>query len=133
MKEIPIWFSLFVVRPYLLMRCQRVNLSELRVTGDIGPNGWAAIAEALQRFPGEREITVAREDMLAARKENLRTIWESLQGNSEWVLQFESTVVTIPKELDAGEENGWGWNKLEQILVLSEDDWLEEAREEEQE
>ena len=114
----------------LLMRCHRVVLRDLSVTGDIGPNGWTALAEALQRFPGERGVEVSRQDMLAARKENLRTIWESLQGqNSYWVMKFGYMKATVPKELDGGEVNEWGWEKLEQILVMTEDEWLEQARE----
>ena len=116
----------------LLMRCHRVEIPDLSVTGDIGANGWAALAEALQRFPGDRGVEVSRQDMLAAGKENLRTIWESLQGeNSQWVVKFGNTEVTIPKEFDGGEVNEWGWEKLEQILVMSEEECLEQARESE--
>ena len=111
------------------MRCHRVEIPDLSVTGDIGADGWAALAEALQRFPGERGVEVSRQDMLAAGKENLRTIWESLQGeNSQWVVKFGNTEVTIPKEFDGGEVNEWGWEKLEQILVMSEEECLEQAK-----
>ena len=115
--------------------CRRVEIQDLSVIGDIGANGWAALAEALQRFPGDRWVEVSRQDMLAARKEDLRTIWESLQGeNSHWVVKFGNTgSVAIPKELDGGEVNELGWEKLEQILVMSEEEWLEQARKEEEE
>ena len=93
----------------------------MNIKWQAGPNSYSDA--------GERGVEVSRQDMLSARKENLRTIWESLQGqNSEWVVKFGNTEATIPKELDGGEVNEWGWEKLEQILVLTEDEWLEQAR-----
>ena len=60
-----------------LLRCQRATLEKLWVTGDLGENGWAALAEALSMFPGllMEEVEVDyRQHVQEARRKDLRSI-----------------------------------------------------------
>ena len=128
----------------LLTRCHWVELDKLWVTGDIGMNGWAALSKALSMFPGgilDQVEVDDRQDMLGGRREDLRSIWESLQEeDGAWFVKFGNVVALVRKAAVPGDENKsvnkWvGWEKLEQILVISEDEyWLTmESEEEEQE
>ena len=121
----------------LLMRSQKVELSKVWVTGDLGANGWAALAEALSMFPGlilDQVEVDNRQYMLGARKEDLRRVWEKLhEEDGTWWLKFEwdnFADAVVRKEEVAGDENKWfnkwvGWEKFKEILVVTEEEyWL---------
>ena len=121
----------------LLMRSQKVELSKIWVTGDLGENGWTALAEALSMFPGSflDQVEVDnRQYMLGARREDLRRVWEKLhEEDGTWWLKFEwdnFADAVVRKEEVPGDENKWfnmwvGWEKFEEILVVTEEEyWL---------
>ena len=121
----------------LLMRSQKVELSKIWVTGDLGENGWTALAEALSTFPGlflDQVEVDNRQYMLGARKEDLRRVWEKLhEEDGAWWLMFEwdnFADAVVRKEEVPGDENKWfnkwvGWEKFEEILVVTEEEyWL---------
>ena len=121
----------------LLMRSQKVELSKIWVTGDLGENGWAALAEAVSIFPGlllDQVEVDNRQYMLGARKEDLRRVWEKLhEEDGTWWLKFEwdnFADAVVRKEEVPGDENKWfnkwvGWEKFEEILVVTEEEyWL---------
>ena len=114
----------------LFTKCQRINIwSDIMVIGDIGEMGWAALAEALSMFPsGPWDVEVSRQNMLGGRRQDLRKVWDSLQaGDSEWKVEWSSKRrTTILK--GEGADDGWDW--VEQMLDLSEEEFFAQARKE---
>ena len=98
------------------------------VTGDIGELGWAALAEALSMFPpGPWDVQVSRQNMLGGKREDLRKVWDSLQaGSSGWKIELGTREVAIFK--GEGADDGWDW--VEQMLDLSEEEFVAQVREE---
>ena len=63
----------------LLQKCdQLLNLKIVKVRGEIGNEGWEALAKAMQRHPCRLVFYTSKERMLQIRREDLRTIWEVL-------------------------------------------------------
>ena len=72
----------------LFTKSQKIEIvSQVRVTGDIGELGWAALAEALSMVPpGLWDVQVSRQNTLGGKREDLRKVWDSRQaGGSEWM------------------------------------------------
>ena len=114
----------------LFTKCQRINIwSDIMVTGDIGEMGWAALAEALSMFPsGPWDVEVSRQNMLGGRRQDLRKVWDSLQaGDSEWKVEWSSKRRTTILKRE-GADDGWDW--VEQMLDLSEEEFFAQVRKE---
>ena len=113
----------------LFTKSQKIDIcSEIMVTGDIGESGWAALAEALSMFPpGLWNVQVSKQNMLSGKREDLRKVWDSLQaGGSEWVIELGTREAAIFK--GEGEEDGW--DLVEQMMDLSEEEIFAKAQEE---
>ena len=60
----------------------------LWVTGTIGGEGWAALAEALQSHPGVVQSLAAPEKIMEeASREDFRKIWDALSLDGRWVVK----------------------------------------------
>ena len=120
-----------------LLRCERATLEKLWVTGDLGQNGWEALAEALSMFPGlvMEEVEVDyRQHVREARREDLRSIWDRLQGDGAWWVGGFNDIgdkEIVRKEAPSDENmlySKWvGWEKFLQLLVIEEDEYWKEC------
>ena len=76
----------------LLQRCHRLKfVRTVHVGGELEREGWEALAEALQKHPCHVEVCSPKPRMLQARREDLRTIWETMPGrlngnSSSWIV-----------------------------------------------
>ena len=120
-----------------LLRCERATLEKLWVTGDLVQNGWEALAEALSMFPGlvMEEVEVDyRQHVRGARREDLRSIWDRLQGDGAWWVGGFNDIgdkEIVRKEAPSDENmlySKWvGWEKFLQLLVIDEDEYWKEC------
>ena len=93
------------------------------VGGDIGEEGWTALASGLQRHPGFRRVFASRASMQQAPREALKTIWDHLgtTPGSAWVVfmgrhdhHVRSQMVLKDGVIEGGVELKWA--ELEEIL-----------------
>ena len=70
----------------LLKKCKNVTVSKLLVTGDIGAQGWAQIADAVLSVDNIRLVAIqsSREVMKIGNKNDLKAIWGVIKH--EWVV-----------------------------------------------
>ena len=70
----------------LLKKCENVTVSKLLVTGDIGAQGWAQIADAVLSVDNIRLVAIqsSREVMKIGNKNDLKAIWRVIKH--EWVV-----------------------------------------------
>ena len=134
----------------LAKNCIHMNVEDLDVRGRIGTDGWVALAEALRSgvlFPWINCVSTLREALFEARVEDLRTIWNAkvpvplapLQGGLEggpwetidsisryivflWKGPQEQFQEEFPWPLPLSPEDD-GWEKLKQILDMSQDEF----------
>ena len=65
----------------LLNKTVRINwsgLGSVHVQGDIGEEGWTALASGLQRHPGFTSVFVHRAFMMQAPRAALKIIWDAM-------------------------------------------------------
>ena len=93
----------------------------LWVTGTIGGEGWAALAEALQSHPGVvLSLAAPKEIMDEASREDLRKVWDALSLDGRWVVK--SSDDGQPVETLQKPDGEVGWQKMEQIMDMSKDE-----------
>ena len=77
--------------------------------------------------PGLWDVQVSKQNMLSGKREDLRKVWDSLQaGGSEWVIKLGTSEAAIFK----GEGAEDGWDLVEEMMDLSEEDIFAKAQEE---
>ena len=112
----------------MVKNCQRMALVVVDIQDDLGAKGWADLAQVFPLLHGVETFHVDREDMLGARRESLRAIWDALHpapstfpfpcNDTEclWsvtrVVGVESVSITWQTEEEKEEE----WKTLEEIL-----------------
>ena len=99
-----------------LIKASRVieTFEKLSVTGPIGQIGWGKLASA--SFPGFVNNIVTLKDALdEGKKEDLKAIWDSLQGN--WVVRLDRDHVDQFEGIRK-QDGEAGWNRLEQIVDM---------------
>ena len=90
----------------LLMQSTKAELIwDLVVSGNIQAEGWAAVAKALSSADVWYVKVASKDLMKEGRKEDLRTVWESM---------FRSWVVGSQRFYKTGGEESW--RALEQLL-----------------
>ena len=90
------------------------TFEKLSVTGSIGQDGWGKLASA--SFPGFVNNIVTLKDALdEGKKEDLKAIWDSLQGN--WVVRLDRDHVDQFEGIRK-QDGEAGWNRLEQIVDM---------------
>ena len=94
----------------LIHNCEDTNLYDVRVSGNIEAAGWAALAKALSSASVYVwNLDASRELAKEGKREDLRTIWESLhEDDGAWIVDED-----IGFDKSQGEE---GWEALEQVL-----------------
>ena len=83
----------------LLNKIVRINWREpgrVYVEGDLGEEGWTALASGLQRHPGVKEVFVHRASMLQAPRAALKIIWDALGALG--TASFWSVLLNDPNE-----------------------------------
>ena len=92
----------------------------VRVRGDMGAEGWTALAAGLQRHPF-RCFEVRRLDTRAAPREALKMIWDAMDNHdSYWFVYDPLRGLEIRKNGLTKEENEMKWAKVVRILDMSE-------------
>ena len=95
------------------------KLRDLRIAGQIGAEGWTALAKALRLHPNCYlwSVDVPKHVMLKGRREDLRSIWGQLFNDPSalWTLADRSDVAPFTRRgTDENRENEW--KRLEQVL-----------------
>ena len=93
------------------------------IHGDIGVEGWTALATALQRHPGFSYFSTSRRITRAAPREALKMIWDamgSLGTPSTWIVTNDDFHPRIPIDKDGmtKEANEIIWEEEIQIGIL---------------
>ena len=99
----------------------------VRVRGDMGAEGWTALAAGLQRHPGFRCFEVFRLDTRAAPREALNMIWDAMDNHDDsywsvtWVeVSVDGLGLRVRKNGLTKEENEMKWAEVVRILDMSE-------------
>ena len=118
----------------LLRKSQKVDVMKLRIQGEIGEEGWTEIAQAVHLPIGVQEVRSSTQVMKAAKKTDLKTIWDALKH--KWIVDlsdgmersFYKETSVMPPLLDLfclplavfcyspREGNRKMWSRLEQLL-----------------
>ena len=83
---------------------------------------WAVLANALGLQPGKFAISSTRSALLKGKREDLKVIWEAVRS----VEITYSEVFFSQGEVKVEKEEGW--ERLEELLDMSEDQWKTEAQ-----
>ena len=101
----------------LMQHCKRMQPGPLKVTKDIGREGWAALREALSG--GLHHVTYIdsgfKSFLASAKREDVKAIWESV--SQSWHFSGEHEVFY---KLFHAEE---GWRSFQQFLDLTKAEW----------
>ena len=93
----------------------------MRVQGDIGEEGWTALASGLQRHPGFKEVVASRASMLQAPRAALKIIWDALGAlgtTSSWsvLLNMPPWRIEVVKDGVTEEGDELKWAEISAIL-----------------
>ena len=108
----------------------------LDIGDDVGAEGWAELAkllvegDALWLFEGIN-VWASRQAMVKSRREDLRTIWEaSLDGGVEDPVEGTFWYVGIGCGSDLAERTYRDWERLVEIMEMTEEEWDGENQQE---
>ena len=124
----------------LLRNSQKVEVMKLRIQGEIGEEGWTEIAQAVHLPIGVQDVRSSTQVMKAAKKTDLKTIWDALKH--KWIVDlsdgmercFYKETSAMPPLLDLfclplavfcyspKEGNRKMWSLLEKLLSEEEGD-----------
>ena len=103
-----------------LLHAQEVKMTNLKVAGEIGEEGWQVVARAMQTRPSAvSTVWTSKEGLEVGRKVDIKEIWEAVKRSffiSDTTVNmgeddfFWSVRVEKPKH---------SWKRLEQILEMS--------------
>ena len=103
----------------------------IKVLRAIGGEGWKALAEGVRLHPGVRPtyVTILKDDLDEASKEDIRVIWDALEtygfGSFRVVDPSQEDGQTVRKEEDfPGEGDDGGWTKLTEMMETSKEEWI---------
>ena len=83
---------------------------------------WAVLAKALELHPGKFAISSTRSALLKGKREDLKVIWEAVRS----VEMTYSQAFISQGEVQIEKEEGW--DRVEELLDMSEDQWKTEAQ-----
>ena len=83
---------------------------------------WAVLAKALELHPGKFAISSTRSALLKGKREDLKVIWEAVRS----VEMTYSQAFISQGEVQIEKEEGW--DRVEELLDMSEDQWKAEAQ-----
>ena len=75
-----------IMPSWIMEHCERITWiggGNVWIEGDIGAEGWTALAAGLQRHPGFRCFEVFRLDTRAAPREALNMIWDAMDNHDD--------------------------------------------------
>ena len=108
----------------LAENCQVMKLRDLRIAGEIGAEGWTALAKALRLHPNCHfwSVDVPKHVMLKGRREDLRTVWDQLfnDASAQWTLAGRSDVAPFTRR-GTDENRKKEWKRLEKVLETNEE------------
>ena len=118
----------------LVQNCdQLLGLEKVEVLSEeIGEESWGALARIFQRHPGRRLVFSSKEVMRKARREDLRAIWDAMQGGptglpSSWSVEVKSMEFRVKTKFtkaclgpEAEEKSETTWIELLEFLDASE-------------
>ena len=95
----------------------------IEVLRAIGGEGWKALAEGVRLHPGVRPtfVTVLKDDLDEASKEDIRVVWDALKTDGHFSVVDPSQLdgQTVRKE----EEGEDGWTRLTEVMEMSKEEW----------
>ena len=108
----------------IMNKTVRINwsgLGSVHVQGDIGEEGWTALASGLQRHPGFTRVFAHRASMLQAPRAALKIIWDALGAlgtTSSWSVWLNDPNERIEVVKDGVTEEGdeLKWAEISEIL-----------------
>ena len=119
-KSAKAFFSLLQARPRF-----PGPLEELEVSGLIGGEGWEFVAKALQFQPQVvMQVTTSKMGLGEGRRPDIKDIWDAI-GPDGFCIElccYAKTVWQFARKYGEG-----GWEKVEQILDMTEDEWVAQA------
>ena len=92
----------------------------LEVKVKITPEAWATLAKVVELHPGKFFLCSTREALLACQRKDLKIIWEAVRIVHVLHSHAVGDVIILKNE---------GWERLEEVLDMSEDQWRAEAQE----
>ena len=99
------------------------GFGEIDVLGAIGGEGWKALAEGVRLHPGLHPayVTVLKDDLDEASKEDIRVVWDALKTDGHFSVVDPSQLdgQTVRKE----EEGEDGWTRLTEVMEMSKEEW----------
>ena len=107
----------------IMQACQRFSLGHSLWVGQIGQEGWEAVAEGLHLHPGVViEIQTSKRDMEGGSRDDMRKVWDSLSTHGTWSIVDENCIRQQAEYI--GKEDGEpAFSRLEQILDMSREEW----------
>lgn len=104
----------------------------LRVKGSLGDEGWEAVAKAIQLQPGlVRYISTSKACLAEGKKDDIKIIWDTV-GLVGFVLHQSTSDVAVGWDYDVTKPDD-DWDRLEQILDMSEAEFVATIKEVEDE
>ena len=114
----------------IMEHCERITWiggGNVWIEGDIGAEGWTALAAGLQRHPGLCCFEGRRLDIRAAPREALKMIWDAMDNHDDsywsvtWVeVSVDGLGLRVRKNGLTKEENEMKWAEVVRILDMSE-------------
>ena len=107
-------------------------MASLRVKGSLGDEGWEAVAKAIQLQPGlVRYISTSKPCLAEGKKDDIKIIWDTV-GLVGFVLHQSTSDVAVGWDYDVTKPDD-DWDRLEQILDMSEAEFVATIKEVEDE
>ena len=124
----------------LMKNSKNANVENIEVKGEIGKEGWSAVSCAIQLLHERNPELVfhvfsTREAMTNGDREDLRVIWDSMVGadadtadgiGGTWEMESLPDPIGVLLLKAEGEEE---WERLEQILDMTAEEWEAELQE----
>jgi len=121
----------------LVNHCQRWTARRLKVSGDVGQEGWEALRKAVCSPSAHHQLSLDSVKaplrvMIEGRKEDLRDIWEVVAD--DWIIEytgggFEVFSRVVPDEVDYSEVD-WRWRlqwgRLERLMDMEKEEMEQE-------
>ena len=111
----------------LMENSGRMALEVVEIQEDLGAQGWANLTRAFPLIQGVDYIHAIKEDMLSAKRGDLKTVWDALKPAPNFFFKsnYENDCCWVVHEVVGGgvvinssteEEKEEEWNTLEEIL-----------------
>ena len=111
----------------------QIRMSALEVGDDVGEKGWRELATSIESLEGKHwlnaaigfNVSASRKSMVKGRREDLQTIWEFSTDETTDVAA-DGTFWSVRFEKGGEEWTYHDWERLEEIMGMTEEEWFEE-------